>query len=83
VYKTENAIHVVNAGNQGCYCDTGWATFKVKNKEGVEVQLFDNMEDCYEEKCKKPAIWKSESYFDATTLNSKDHPFKYWARPKK
>ncbi|HEU5290040.1 MAG TPA: CHAP domain-containing protein, partial [Cyclobacteriaceae bacterium] len=81
VQVAENVVHVVNAGNQGCHCDNGWDDYKVKNKEGIEVQVFKTMEECYKEKCKNPAIWKSTGYFNASTLNSKDHTFKYWARP--
>lgn len=82
VQRSENLIQIVNAGQQGCDCDIKWKSYKVKNDEGVEVQLYDTMEDCYKTSCEKPAIWKSISYFNATTLNSANHVFKYWARPK-
>lgn len=82
VQSSESSIHIVNAGQQGCECDIKWGSYKVKNDEGVEVQLYSTMEDCYNSLCDKPAIWKSTNYYNAKTLNSPHHIFKYWARPK-
>lgn len=93
VQKSESSVNIVHAGQKGCKCDEGGSTtWKSHTKEVVNdstgqkeiVQKYASMQECYDE-CTSAnySIYNTSSYFNATTLNSDDHIFKYWARPTK